>query len=88
MINEKKQLLFGFHVSSNNRYISLHIFCVLSESDATLDFSNGRGLLERNMKILFFSSYHTSYQMNPFIVIRRDSTAVVRDTENCVGRIS
>ena len=57
MINEKKQLLFGFHVSSNNRYISLHIFYVLSESDATIDFSNGRGLLERNMKFLFFSSY-------------------------------
>ena len=87
MINEKKQLLFGFHVPSNNRYISLHIFCVLSESDATFNvgpLSIGPGLLERLM--IFFSPeilFISSYQMSPFIVIRRDSTAVVRDTELC-----
>ena len=55
MINEKKQLLFGFHVPSNNRYISLHIFCVLSESDATFNvgpLSIGPGLLERIMIFL------------------------------------
>ena len=88
MINEKKQLLFGFHVSSNNRYISLHIFCVLSESDATLDFSNWPGVIGKKHEIFVFLVLPTSYQMNPFIAIRRDSTAVVRDTENCVGRIS
>ena len=61
MINEKKQLLFGFHVPSNNRYISLHIFCVLSESDATFNvgpLSIGPGLLER---IMNYDNFYLSH---------------------------
>ena len=50
--SEEKWLM---NVPSNNRYISLHIFCVLSESDATFNvgpLSIGPGLLERIMIFL------------------------------------